>query len=91
VKYLTLKQVATLLVAKGRIAAATYRITFANAGYSTYFTIGREMFPEIAPSPGGAGSPPSSPHPITPKQHLVRFSRFVWLTVVSNRQTHTDT
>jgi len=28
------KQVATVLTAKGRIAAATYRITFAHTGYS---------------------------------------------------------
>ena len=33
------------MTAKGRIAAATYRITLANAGYSIYFTMRQTMLP----------------------------------------------
>ena len=57
------KQVATVLTAKGRIAAATYRITFAHTGYSysMYFTMGREMpEPQITLDPGGSGPLPNT-------------------------------
>jgi len=50
------QQVAAVLTATGRIAAATYRITLARAAYSLCFTLGREMPPKIAPSLGGSGS-----------------------------------
>jgi len=50
------QQVAAVLTATGRIAAATYRITLARAAYSLCFTLGRKMPPKIAPSLGGSGS-----------------------------------
>ena len=50
------QQVAAVLTATVRIAAATYRITLARAAYSLCFTLGREMPPKIAPSLGGSGS-----------------------------------
>jgi len=34
------QQIATVLTASGRIAAATYRITLVHAGYSLHFTSG---------------------------------------------------
>jgi len=42
---IVIKQVAAVLTAKGRIAAAIYRITLAYAGYFLYFTMGLEMSP----------------------------------------------
>jgi len=41
------KQVATVLIAKGHIAAATLQITLAFTGYSVYFTMGWEMHPKL--------------------------------------------
>jgi len=42
------QQVASVLAAKGRIAAATCRVIVAYAGYSVYFTMSRDVFPQIA-------------------------------------------
>jgi len=52
---LVIIQVAVAKV-KDRIAAATYRITLVHAGYSIYFTIGREMLLKL-PLPLGIGAP----------------------------------
>jgi len=49
------QQVAAVLTAKGRIAAATYQITLAHAGYSIYFTNGDA--PKTATSPWGIQAP----------------------------------
>ena len=40
-------RVAAVLTAKGRIAAATYRLTLALPGYSIYFTAAPEMPPKL--------------------------------------------
>jgi len=40
------KQVAAVLTANSRIAGAFYRITFAHAGYSSYFIISWEIPPQ---------------------------------------------
>jgi len=52
-------QIAAVLTAKGRIAAATYRITSAHAWYSLYFTIGLYVSPrkKNCASPGGIRAP----------------------------------
>ena len=42
------QQVAPVLAAKGRFAAATCRVIVAYAGYSVYFTMSRDVFPQIA-------------------------------------------
>ena len=50
------EQLAALLTAKSRIAAATYRITLPHTGCSLYFTMGREMPPpRNCPFPLGSG------------------------------------
>jgi len=52
------KQVAAVLTANSRIAGAFYRITFAHAGYSSYFIISWEIPPQKnAPSRAGRSCP----------------------------------
>jgi len=51
------KQVAAVLTAKGRIGAATYRITLAHAGYSLYYIICRETSLQNAPFHGRIRGP----------------------------------
>jgi len=45
------EQTAAEQISKGRIAAATYRITLAHAGYFLYFTMSWEMPPKLTTSP----------------------------------------
>ena len=64
--------VAAVLTAKGRIAAATYRITLSHAGYSLYFTMGRDMSLKFSLSWGRLRPHPIhgslGPHESTPKR-----------------------
>ena len=52
--------VAAVLTAKGRIAAATYRITLSYAGYSLYFTMGRDMSLKFSLFLGEIKAPPNT-------------------------------
>jgi len=53
-----MKQVAAVLTVKGRIAAATYRITLSHARYSLW--AGKCPLPKIVPSLGGSAPPPDT-------------------------------
>ena len=54
------EQAAAVMAAKGRMAAATYRVTLAHAAYSLYFTLSREMpLPKLSILDGNPGSPPT--------------------------------
>jgi len=59
-----------VLTAKGRIAAATYRITSAHAGYSLYSAMGRKTPPpQIADFCGGPGPPSNTRLPGPARVH----------------------
>ena len=66
------------MTAEGRIVAVTYRITLSHARYSLYFTMGRKMNPQIAPSPEEIQAPTkyTVPWDHQSPQHLDWFSRF---------------
>ena len=96
----TVTRCCSIRLAKGRIAAATYKITVVHTEYSVYFRMGpgREIPPKL-PLPMGGFKPPSTIHlirlhgswcPACPqlKRNLDRFSVSTQLTVVINRQRH---
>ena len=53
--HMSLRQVAAVLTTTGHIAAVTYLLTLAHAGYySLYFTMGSQMTPQNPSSTGGS-------------------------------------
>jgi len=87
----TTKQVAAVLTAKDRIAAATYRITLAHAVYSANLTIGQEMLIKLCGESGphlihGPLSPPES----IPKTESRLVHPFLQLMHSCDKHTHTD-
>jgi len=84
------------MTAKGRIAAATYQITLAHVKIFLIYN-GQEDVPQNALGLSGNSRPPLNTwflgpmHPSPyPKRHLDWFIRFVGLTAVANRRTHTN-
>jgi len=88
-------QIAAVLTAKGRIAAATYRIMSAHAWYSLYFTIGLYVSPrkKIAPPRGDPGPMwfPSSTQVHAPNGISIGSAVSAQITVmITHRPRHTQ-
>ena len=86
-------QVTAVLTAKGCIADASYRITSAHVGYiSLYFTMGRETSSKTVHSPWGIQMHGflESTGVQSSNGASIGSAVFVQLTVLTNRQTHTE-